>query len=71
MDYSSFFRMVCQWTIVLILANGFLAGVHSDFNGRDRAEPTGYDGFVSTCLQAAFSVFLLWGAGAFDVLFGG
>lgn len=64
-------RMSCQWLVVFIFVVGFMSCAHTDFNGHKHSEPLGFDGFIATCFLGVSLVFVLWGAGAFDVLFGG
>jgi glucan phosphoethanolaminetransferase (alkaline phosphatase superfamily) len=58
----------CQWFIILNIVVNFLLTVHQDINGRERKEPTGFSGFLGTCVVFVIVILIYLGAGVFDNL---
>ncbi len=71
MELDLIFRMVCQWFLALMMARAYFACVEVSINGRPAKEPTGFNGFVQATVGIVLFIALVWGTGAFDVLFGG
>jgi hypothetical protein len=60
----------CEWIVVAMFIGGFLRSVYISFNGREATPPSGFGGFLAACADLAFAALVLWGAGAFQVIFG-
>ena len=70
MDWLLVIQMTCQWLVVASFVGAFFTSVYEAFNGSPETKPKGYDGFLNACVYLAITAGIVWGSGAFNVLFG-
>lgn len=63
-------QTICQWFLVIHVVGYFLNHVYKDFYGIEAQPPKGYEGFIDSILGTLLLALAIYGAGAFQYLFG-
>lgn len=62
-------QTICQWVILINMIFNFIFLVRIDINGRPAREPTGFAGFVGTCVAITVIFVVLYFGGCFSTIF--
>jgi len=61
-------QVCCQIVFVVMQVLGFFQMVYFDFNGREAKRPSGFPGFIASCIVIVIGVAMAYGAGMYSTL---